>query len=153
MLQRNAHTQIQKEFVVRKLAAFEPPRAITTAFVAAFPETACNENDVLAVDPETTVVSPELYALFLAERERILLDPRSAPFADQRARLIALSNHAKFYSGNNQFPEMRNVLRQIAEEQGTIGKGKAAVSSVPVSADGPVVTEIVRRIVDPKAVE
>ena len=111
----NAHTQRQKEFIVKRLAAFEPPRAITAAFAAMFRDTKCDENDVLALDTESgALLSPELHALFVQERERVLLDPKSAPYADKMARLIALSNHAKFYAGNNQFPEMRAVLRHIA---------------------------------------
>ncbi len=44
------------------------------------------------------------------------------------ARLIALSNQARFYAGNNQFAEQRTVLRQIAEECGVVGgKGGAGI--------------------------
>lgn len=144
---RNAHTPTQQEFIVRKLACFEPPRAITAAFCAVFPNTACNENDVLAIDPETTAVSPELHALFLSERERIRNDPDAAVFANQNARLIALSAHAKFYGGNNQFPEMRAVLRQIAEELGVVGGKGGAKAAAPTGGD-PVKT-IEWTIVDP----
>lgn len=120
----NKHTATQKEFIVKRLAAFEPPRAITAAFVAMFRDTKCDENDVLAVDHESgAILSPELRVLFLAERERVLLDPTSATYANKQARLIALSNHAKFYGGNNQFPEMRSVLRHIAEETGDLSVG------------------------------
>lgn len=148
----NKHTATQKEFIVKRLAAFEPPRAITAAFVAMFRDTKCDENDVLAVDHESgAILSPELRVLFLAERERVLLDPTSATYANKQARLIALSNHAKFYGGNNQFPEMRSVLRHIAEETGDLsvgglrGGGKAVVE-LPL---GLPVTGITRRVVDP----
>lgn len=146
---RSAHTDAQKEFIVRKLAAFAPPRAISVAFAALFPGTRCDENDILALDPRDAVVSPELYDLFLSERERVLLDPKSAPYADRRARLIALSNHAEFYAGNNQLPEARMVLRQIAEEQGVVGGGKAKLAGA-VEAVADKITAITRTIVDPK---
>lgn len=151
-LKRNELTQAQREFIVKKLAAFEPPQAIAAALAAVFPGASCNENDILANDPRTAVVSPELHAMFLAERERILIDPRSATFADQRARLIALSNQAEFYGNNRQPAEQRTVFRQIAEELGVVsGKGgKPGAGSPPAS--GEEVTAITRTIVDPAPV-
>lgn len=146
----NTHTAAEKAFIVRKLAAFEPPRAIVAAFAAVFPQSTCNENDVLATDPETTVVAPELLMLFKTERERVLLDPGSAVFADQAARLIALSNQAKFYAGNNQFGEMREVLRQIAAEQGIGVKGGPAKTAAPAGTGQEPIEEIRVTIVDPK---
>lgn len=145
---RNPLTGMQQSFIVRKLAAFEAPRSISAAVAAVFPGASCNENDIMAIDPETTVVSPELHALFLAERERVLLDPKSAPFADQKARLITLSNQARAYLGNNQPAEARTVFRQIAEEQGVIGKagGKAAAPATDMPAE---VTTITRTVVYP----
>ena len=142
------HTVAQKEFIVKKLAAFEPPRAIALAFAAVFRDTKCDENDVLATDPANNVVAPELFALFISERERILLDPDSAPFANQKARLIALSNQAKFYGGNNQLDAQRTVFRQIAEEQGVIG-AKGTGKATPAAAEPAVeVVAITRTIVD-----
>ena len=119
----NVHTLDQRLFIVRRLAAFEPPRAIVAAFCALFPDTACNENDVLANDPTTAIVPPELFAAFKAERERILLDPGSDPFTDQKARLILLSNHVRFHNANNELATARGVLNQIAAELGVIGAG------------------------------
>jgi hypothetical protein len=147
----SAHTATQKEFIVRKLAAFVPPRAISVAFAAVFTDTRCDENDILALDPGSAVVSPELYTLFLSERERVLVDPKSAPYADQRARLIALSNHAEFYANNNQLPEARGVMRQIAEEQGIVG-GKGAKLAAAVDDVAEKITAITRTIVDPKVI-
>lgn len=136
MVPRNTLTAVQQAFIVRKLAAFEPPRAISAGFAAVFPESKCNENDILAIDPETTVVPPDLHALFLATRNAVLLDPKSAIFADQQARLIALSNQARYYAGNNQFAEQRLVLRQIAEELGVVGGAKAGkAASKPDAAE------------------
>ena len=146
----NAHTLIQKTFIVKKLAAFEPPRAIVSAFRAVFSDTKCDENDILATDPDNAVVSPDLLALFLSERERVLLDPASAPYANKQARLIALSNHAKFYAGNNQFPEMRSVLRHIAEETGDlVVGGRGAAKATDAKDAGRKITEIVETIIDP----
>lgn len=146
---RNELTQAQREFIVKKLAAFEPPQAIAAALAAVFPGASCNENDILANDPRTAVVSPELHALFLAERDRVLMDPRSATFADQRARLIALSNQAEFYGNNRQPAEQRTVFRQIAEELGVVsGKAGKPGAGMP-AAPGEEVTAITRTIVDP----
>lgn len=148
---RNELTQPQREFIVKKLAAFEMPQAIAAAFAALFPGEKINENDILANDPRTTVVSPELHTLFLAERERVLLDPRSAPFADQRARLIALSNQAEFYGNNRQPVEQRTVFRHIAEELVVVsGKGGKAPAAGDDKEKLPV-TKITRTVVDPAA--
>lgn len=145
----NVHSQAQREFIVKSLARFNFPRAIAADFAALFPDTKCDENDVKRLDPTLTLIAPELYALFLAERERVLLDPASAPFADQRARLIALSNDAAFYAGNNQLPERRAVLRQIAEEKGIVGGKGGAKGAAAADKPGEPVTEIRRIFVDP----
>ncbi len=147
MAPRNSHNAVQQAFIVKKLAQFEPPRAISAAFAAVFPDVKCNENDILAIDPETTVVTPDLHALFLATRNAVLLDPKSAVFADQQARLIALSNQARFYAGNNQFAEQRLVLRQIAEELGVVGGAKAGKAAAVPAAEQ--IDEIRVTYVDP----
>lgn len=148
---RNELTQPQREFIVKKLAAFEPPQAIAAAFAAVFPGAKINENDILACDPRTTVVSPDLHAVYMAERERVLMDPRAATFADQRARLIALSNQAEYYGNNRQPAEQRTVFRQIAEELGVVtGKG----GKQPAAGDDKdllPITGIKRIVVDPVA--
>jgi hypothetical protein len=132
---RNAHTKEQKEFIVRRLAAFETPKDIATAFVARFPDTACNEDDVRATDPRLAVVAPELFVLFTTEREAALLDPSLAPFAEQRARLIVLSRQAERYENNNQPAEARAVFRQIAEELGVVAGGKGGKAPGKSDAD------------------
>lgn len=151
-VKRNELTQPQREFIVKKLAAFEPPQAIAAALAAVFPGAKVNENDILACDPRTTVVSPELHAVYVAERERVLMDPKSATYADQRARLIALSNQAEYYGNNRQPVEQRTVFRQIAEELGVVtGKGgKAGAANVPAAE---AVEEIRVTYIDPKAPE
>lgn len=150
MAKRNNHTMAQRLFIVRHLAAYQPPRAIVLLFAATFPDTRCDENDVLATDPESNIVAPELYAEFRTERARVMDDPDSAPYAKQKARLIALSNDAKFYAGNNQLPERRAVFRQIAEELGVIGaKGGKAGGEGGSAPSGPV-TAIELIVVDPK---
>lgn len=148
----NSHTQLQREFIVRKLAAFYTPKDIAVQFAAIFRDTACSENDVLAVDPRVTTVAPELFMLFKAEREKILLDPSAALYADQAARLISLSRQAERYEANNQPAEARSVYRQIAEEQGVISKGagKPGGKNEP-DANQPPVVAITRRIIDPVA--
>jgi hypothetical protein len=152
----NSHTSAQRAFIVRRLAAFEPPRAIVLDFMALFPDTRCDENDVRALNPETgALVSPELFELFKKERERVLLDPSSAPFVEQKARMIMLSNHAKFHNSNNELATARGVLRQIAEELGAVGGGKAPGkgSSAGSEKPGEPIVVIERRIVDPKPPE
>lgn len=122
----NLLTTEQKEFIVRKLAAFYTPRDIAQQLAAKFPATKFNENDILANDPSINLLAPELHTLYSVERERILLDPHSDPYTDQKARLIALSRQAARYESNNQPAEARQVYRQIAEELGVVG-GKAGV--------------------------
>jgi hypothetical protein len=145
---RNAHTQEQKEFIVRRLAAFETPKDIAIAFAARFRDTACHEDDVRATDPRLAVIAPDLYSLFQGERERILLDPTAAPFAEQRARLIVLSRQAERYENNNQPAEARAVFRQIAEELGVVGgkPGKAGKQDAPPAEQ---IDEIRVTIIDP----
>jgi hypothetical protein len=144
----NALTQEQKEFVVLRLASFEAPRDIALAMAARFPGVKFNENDVRANDPRISVVAPELFMLFRKERERVLDDPAAAPYADQKARLIALSNMAESYKNNNQWAEARAVLQQIAAEQGIGGKGGKAPPDKELPRQ---ITEIVETIVDPGA--
>jgi hypothetical protein len=146
----NSHTKPQQEFIVRKLAAFEPPRSIVLDFAAVFPDTKCDENDVRRLDPSNGAVSFDLFQLFKATRERVLLDPESAPFAAQQARLIALSRDAQFYRGNNQLSEARAVMRQIAEELGAVGQGKAAKAP---GATAEKLVAITRTVVDPSPPE
>lgn len=144
----NPHTIEQQKFIVRKLAAFEPPRSIVIDFNAIFVDSKCAEDDVRRLDRDSgAILSPDLFTLFLETREQAMLDPKSAPYAEKKARLIALSNHAKFYGGNNELANMRAVLRQIAEETGAIGpKGKGA----PESEGEAPITSITRIIVDSK---
>jgi hypothetical protein len=151
----NVHTKTQQEFIVRKLAAFEPPRSIVLDFAAVFSDTKCDENDVRRLDPSNGALSFELFTLFKQTRERVLVDPESAPFAAQQARLIALSRDAQFYRGNNQLPEARAVMRQIAEELGAVGPGKAAAKGGGKDASGTPEfkkIEVTRTVVDPAPV-
>lgn len=149
----NKHTIEQQKFIVRKLAAFEPPRSIVLDFMAVFTDK-CDENDVRRLDPANGALPFELFTLFNTTRSTVLANPDSAEFAIQQARLIALSADVKFYRGNNQLPESRAVLRQIAEELGAVGgKGAAPKGGTTDSKPGEAVTEIVRKVVDPKAPE
>lgn len=133
---------------MKALAAFKPPRAIVADFAALFPDTKCDENDVKRLDPKLALVAPDLAALFLATREAVLLDPTAAVYANQQARLVALSQDADFYASNNQLAERRAVLRQIAEEQGIVG-GKSGAKAVAVESDKDQLGAITRTIVDP----
>jgi hypothetical protein len=69
----NRHTPEQREYIVRRLAAFYTPPDITAEFALRFPGVSCDDNDVLANDPTRFVVSPELFEAFKKERERVLL--------------------------------------------------------------------------------
>lgn len=149
----NAHTQIHREFIVRRLAAFDQPRDVAILFAAMFPGVRCTEHDVIATDPRIAVVSPELLAVFDAERTRIVADPMAAVYRDQNARLIVLSKDVDRHRANNEAAIARTVLRQIAEEVGDIGSGKNKAAPGAAKAAGEPVTEIVRHIVDPKAAD
>jgi hypothetical protein len=129
-------TSEQKEFIVRKLAAFYTPRDIAQQLAAKWTGTKFNENDILANDPRINLLAPEMHTLYSDERERILLDPHSDPYTDQKARLIALSRQAERYESNNQPAEARQVFRQIAEELGVVG-GKAGAKAPDKEADTP----------------
>lgn len=143
------HTKDQREFIVRRLAAFDTPRDIAAAFAIRFKDTACAESDVLATDPRIVIVDPDLHTLFYTERARVLADPTQAPFTEQRARLIVLSKDAERYGNNNQPADRRSVFRQIAEELGIIGGRAGGAKGMP-SGDVPAeIVEIVRTVVDP----
>lgn len=148
----NQLTDVHKEFIVKRLAAFYTPSVICQQLVAQF-GLKCNENDILANDPTTSVVSPELFILFRTEREKILTDPSSDPYTDQKARLVLLGHMVDCYKNNNRLPDARAVLKQIAEELGVVGgkgaAGKAAVAAAVPASDP--VEEIRVTIVDPKA--
>jgi hypothetical protein len=140
----------QQEFVVRQLAAFYTPRDIATAFVARFAGIKFNEHDVMKFDPRKNVLAPELFMLFRRERERVLDDPETAPYAEQKARLILLSNMVDSYKNNNQLAEARSVMQQIATEQG-IGPKAAGKPAAPATAPSEPIEEIRVTIVDPKS--
>lgn len=128
---------------MRRLAAFDTPRDVCVAFKTLFPQTACTENDIIAVDPRNSPLpAPDVVALFNSERARVLGDPNSAPYADQQARLIVLSKDVERYRANNDLANARSVLRQIADELQASGK-------VTPGADGEPVAVIERRIIDP----
>lgn len=141
------HTPVQKEFIVRRLAAFETARAITIAFQANFPDTKCSEQDVIAADPRVSVVSPELYAIFKAESASFL--EQNPLFADQRARLHVMSKQVEDALSRGDQAAVRTIFRQIAEETGVVaGKGGklAPAASTPVEP----IEEIRVTYIDPK---
>lgn len=129
------HTAAQKRFIVLRLAAFETPRAICDAFKVRFPDTDCREEDVIRSDPRTALLPPALEAEFYAERARVLGEDlaKVAPYAEQKARLIALSRQAERYEANNQPAEARAVYRQIAEEM-SAADAATAPTATPIEA-------------------
>lgn len=138
-----SHTKEQKEYIVRRLAAFETPTDVAMEFVANFRDTACTQEDVLATDPRIAIVDPDLHALFYSERERVLGDPRLAPYVDQRARMILYSRQIDRYERNNEPANARAVCRQIMDEL-------AASGPVEPVGRGPI-TKITYTIIDPAA--
>lgn len=137
--------------MVRQLAAFYTPRDIALAFVARFAGVKFNEQDVARLDPRKNVLAPELFMLFRRERERVLDDPESAPYAEQKARLILLSNMVDSYKNNNQYPEARAVLTHIATELGVITPKGAPGKAAPLPTEAAEqVAEIKVTYVDPK---
>jgi hypothetical protein len=116
-----------------------------------FADTKCDENDVRRLDPKNAILSPELHALFLQARERVLLDPDSDPLTKQKARLIALSEDFLFHRSNNELAVARTVLKQIAEETGAIGKSAGA--KLPVDPTEDPIGSITRTVVFPETRE
>lgn len=141
----------QQAFIVTRIARFEPPRAIAVAFEALF-STKLDQKEITKLDPQQgAVISPDLFDLFKVEREKVLLDPTSAPFAEQKARLVALSSDVLFYRNNNELASAAMTIRQIAEELGVVGSGakaKAAGNSAEETKE--ILSAITRTIVDPK---
>jgi hypothetical protein len=145
------HTKEQREFIVRRLAQFETPRDICLAFVASFPDVKCAEQDVIASDPRISVVPFDLFTLFRSETAAYLAqDPL---FADQRARIHAMSKQAEFAIARGAPAESRTIFRQIAEELGVVaGKGGAKAALAP-GKDAEPIAEIRVTYVDPKPPE
>jgi hypothetical protein len=138
-----AHTAAQQSFIVRRLAQFYAPIVIVEAFVRYFPDTACTEADVIALDHRHNIVDPDLIALFDRERQAFLgrLDAE-APTKDKRIRLVELHRIFERYRNSNRLAEARSVLGQIALEMGEGG-------AVPDGAGDAPVRSITRTIVDP----
>jgi hypothetical protein len=140
-----AHTAAQQSFIVRRLAQFYSPIAIVEAFVRFFPDTACTEADVIALDHTQNIVDPDLIAIFEQERLAFLsrLDAE-APTKDKRIRLVELHRIFIGYRDRMRLAEARSVLSQIALEMGEGG-------GVPDGAGDAPVRSITRTIVDPAA--
>ena len=143
------HTKLQKEFIVKRLAAFANANDIILEFAKLFPGTVCTPADVAANNPRESIIDPDLHALFRSEREQNIIDPERCLFGQQAARLFALSALAERLFANNQPHDARSVLRQIAEEQGMVGGKSGRVD--PAVPPGEKVTEITRTIIDPAA--
>jgi hypothetical protein len=143
-----AHTDEQRVFIIRRLAEFESPQEIITAFAARWRTTSCALPDIEACDPRRTTLSPLHLAIFTTRRTEYLANlDVSAPTANKTVRLVWLHQMAERYRNNNQPADARSVLRQIAEEQGDVGPGKAGKAEPPTEP----VTSITRTIVDPSA--
>lgn len=144
------HSKEQREYIVRALAALVPAQDIAVRFMSQWTDTTCTIEDVDALDPKFGVIlPPELHAEFTATRERVLTDPSAAPFAEQRARLVVLSQQAADYHARKDYPNVRAVFRQIAEETGDVTSGKGGKVVAPTGKDAESVTEIQRIVVYP----
>lgn len=146
----NAHSKGQREFIVLRLAQWQPKIDIVRDFAIRFSDTACSLADVERYDPELSIVDPDLCALYETERKRILSDPELSPFASKTARIFALNQMVAAYLANRQFGDARSVLRQIAEEQGESSE-RSGSGSAPRAGDADEVVGITRTIVDPVA--
>lgn len=144
-----AHTIEQRAFIVLRLARLCSVPDILEAFAAEFRDTACTPADIAACDPQAphyALLSPEDSDLFRRERERVLLDPGSAPAADKRVRLIYLNRELDKARARNAVGLMQSLLAQIALETG--GAGSADVDA---GGAGDLVTEVRYTLVDPPA--
>jgi hypothetical protein len=134
------HTKEQREFIVRQLAAFYSPKDIVSTFALRWPDTACSEADIVACNPKLSVVSPELCALFEAERVRFMETVDDlAPTKDKRVRLVELHRIFEAFRNNRMLGAAAEILGRIAAEMGDVA---------PVS-DAPPVTSITRTVIDP----
>lgn len=138
----------QREFIVRCLASFWSYKKVASSFAGQWTDTRCGEQDVKGFDrSQGVLLPPDLHKIWNETRATVMDDPASAPFADARARKIALSDLAEFYIRENRPDEARSVLRQLAEETGAVGLG-AKGGNGPIG--GPPVTAIEIIVVDPK---
>jgi hypothetical protein len=140
----------QKAFIVTRIARFEPPHAIRAAYRAVYGDELGPEV-VTALDPQAgATLSFDLWELFQKTRSDAITDPASAPFAEQKARLIVLSNMARWHNDNNEPAAAANIIRQIAEELGVVGSGaKAKAAGAAADETKEILTAITRTIIEP----
>src|SRR5258708_169792 len=83
-----AHTQIQKQFIVRCLARLYTYGEIAGplgAFAREFPDTSCTVEDIRAIDPDRGCIDAMLCAAHAAVRAEFLARP--APISQKAVRL------------------------------------------------------------------
>jgi len=132
-----AHTREQRDFIVRRLAAFYTPDDIIAQFTERW-SNRCTVNDIRACDLRYSLIDPDLEALYHAERALFLENmDLAAPTRDPRVRIVMLHRAAEKARENNQVQLLQSILAQIALETG------GAVSS----DDSAGVTEIRRVII------
>jgi hypothetical protein len=147
------HTAPQREFIVRRLAAFRSPRAIVAEFARAYPGVYIHETEVEALDPmRFAVLPPDLAELYRTTRESILADPESDPFTKRKARLIVLSEMVADAMARGAPPsDIRSIFNQI--EQMELNAKVAGGDAPPGGgAEGAPAKVITWQIVDPEPV-
>lgn len=138
-----AHTREQRDFIVRRLAAFYTQEDIVAEFAILWDDTKCDALDVRECDPRFSVIDPDLFQLYTDERARFLENmDAAAPTRDSRVRVVMLHREAERARARGAVTTLQSLLAQIAVETGGAGGSQAP-------AGGGAVTEIRRVIVRP----
>ncbi|WP_022727238.1 DUF2280 domain-containing protein [Fodinicurvata sediminis] len=118
---RGRLTEIQKVFIVQRLACFDTPSEAAKAF---------KEEHGIEITPQAAEgydptkragqnLSKRLRETFEATRKRFLEKYESeVPEANKAVRLKHLAHAARAFKGRNNFVGMANMLEQIAKETG-----------------------------------
>lgn len=132
------HTREQKCFIVRHLARHWSVPEIVAEFARQWPNTACDKDDIRAVDPERGCIDPMLVAVFDAVRAEFLARP--IPISQKRWRLAQLQRVYYDAADRGAVGLMLEALARAAAECGVEPEGAARC-----------ITDIVETIVDPIA--
>jgi hypothetical protein len=144
-----SHTAEQKEFIVRRLAERHPTKAICEKFAQRFPDTACAESDVHAVDPEIHPVSPELHKTFWEARRQA--DAESPDTANLNVQLRYLHNDFLVERARGNLVGARAILRTIAALTGNV-PGQGGSRGTKDAPAGDKVEAVEWQVVDPAPV-
>lgn len=148
------HTKEQREFIVRKLAAFWTPSETIAHFRTRWQDTACDEIDVTALDPDNgAIIGPDEHTTFVnvrnatrAEMERLWPNVSES----MRVMLLGMTRDHAVQRNRNAFELANKTAETFAKIESGFFSGKAGASPAPGGEASAAPTTITWKIVDPK---